>query len=256
MKLIAIYNVFDGLELLEGSIKQIHDECFKLLIVHQRTSNYGEVDDEVERSVRGLALDYDKVNLLVFEPDLSQSGSHNERKKRLAGLSAARQLGASHFMFIDCDEYYRTEEFRRAKDTIIKNDYDSTACRLFTYFKHPTYRLTPIENYYVPFISAIHVDLCDTYPVYADPTRRTTGSRFYEFKQHEIMMHHFSWVRNDLGKKLRNSSAKINWATAIPDLIENHRNFTPLSTMICYPGFSVIEVDNLFDIQLSGNGGA
>jgi hypothetical protein len=248
MRLTAIYNVFDGIELLEGSIKQIHKECFNLLIVYQITSNYGEVDEGVEKFVRRLVLIYDNITLLLFIPDLSQSGSQNERNKRLAGLAAARQLGGSHFLFVDCDEYYMPEEFRWAKNHIILNNYDSTACRLFTYIKHPTYQLTPVENYYVPFISAIDVELCDTYPVYADPTRRTTGNRFYEFKQQELMMHHFSWVRNDIGKKLRNSSAKVNWINDIPDMINKHIDFTPHSLFKYYPGHTILEVENMFGI--------
>lgn len=251
MKLVAVYNVFDGIELLEGSIRQIYPECFKVLIAYQVESNFGERDDHVEHLLHQIALKYDKIRLCTYEPDLTLSGGENERNKKIIGMAAARELGATHFLLIDCDEYYRTEQFKWAKALVTENGYDSSACRLYTYFKHPTYQLFPLENYYVPFIHAIDTTLTAEYPVYADPTRTTSGKYFYEFKQHELMMHHFSWLRYDIGKKLRNSSASVNWKDKIPAFIENHRNFAMSDPMLYYPGCAIMEVENFFNIQLS-----
>jgi len=252
MRLIAVYNVFDGIELLEGSLRQIYSECFKVLIVYQVISNYGESDGCVEGFVRLLASRYRRIQLLKFEPDTTLSASQNEKNKRMRGIALARDLRASHFLLIDCDEYYSAREFRRAKQIIRNGGFDSSACRLYTYFKRPTYRLTPLEDYYVPFISSISLNLSDDYPVYADPTRLAKGTSFYEFKQSELMMHHFSWVRLDIEKKLRNSSAKVNWGDKIPQMVENYKNFELTDPIIYYPGSTLVEVRNQFEIR-TGN---
>jgi hypothetical protein len=250
MQLIAIYSIFDGLELLEGSIRQTYSACFKVILHYQTTSNFGEVDEDVENFVWMLAEKYEKINLLRYEPILNNSGGTNEKKKRLLGIEYARTFGGSHFIFIDCDEYYITDEFIRASDFILENNYDSSACRLFTYYKDPIYRLIPLENYYVPFIHSISLTLTNEYSVYADPTRISKGQNFYEFKQDEIMMHHFSWVRKDLGKKLRNSSANINWRQKIPDMVKQYHNFQLGDQIIAYPGHAIRQVDNVFNIRI------
>lgn len=250
MQLIVIYSIFDGLELLEGSIRQIYSESFKVILHYQTTSNFGEVDEDVQDFVRVLALKYEKINLLRFEPDLNAGGGINERNKRMLGIEYAKKLGASHFVFIDCDEYYLTIQFSKAKNFILENNFDSSACRLFTYYKHPIYQLTPIENYYVPFIHSIHLILTKKYSVYADPTRITKGNNFYEFKQNELMMHHFSWVRRDLERKLRNSSASVNWRPKIPDMVDQFHNFHLGDEIIAYPGYSIFQVDNVFNIHI------
>lgn len=250
MQLIAIYSIFDGLEVLEGSIRQTYSECFKVILHYQTTSNFGEVDEDVENFIRMLALKYKKINLYRFEPNLNAGGGINEKNKRMLSIEYARKLGASHFIFVDCDEYYLTNQFIKARNLILENNYDSSACRLFTYYKHPIYQLTPIENYYVPFIHSINLNLSEEYSVYADPTRISKGKNFYEFKQDELMMYHFSWVRKDLGKKLRNSSANVNWRLKIPDMLEQFYNFRLGDEIIAYPGHSISQVDNIFNIHI------
>ena len=157
-------------------------------------------------------------------------------------------MGATHYLLMDCDEYYPKEQFHLAKQILIINNYDSSACRLYTYYKQPNYRLNPIENYFVPFIHSIHRNLTEDYHVYADPTRVANGNNFYAFKENELMMHHFSWVRLDIEKKLRNSSANVNWREKIPEMVEQFYTFDLGDEMIPYPGHSIRQVDNPFDI--------
>ena len=250
MQLIAIYSIFDGLELLEGSIRQTYSACFKVLLHYQITSNLGEVDGGVENFVQLLAAKYEKIHLLRYEPNLNSAGGANEKHKRMLGIEYARTLGGTHFIFIDCDEYYITDDFIRARDFILENDYDSSACRLFTYYKYPIYRLVPLENYYVPFIHSLSLTLTNDYWVYADPTRISKGHNFYEFQPDELMMHHFSWVRKDLSKKLRNSSANVNWRQQILDMVKQFHNFHLGDQIIAYPGHAIQQVDNVFNIHI------
>jgi hypothetical protein len=250
MKLVAIYHIFDGIELLEGSLKQIYSLCYRIILHYQTISNSGELCREVSEFIDYIHEKYPKTIPIRYDPHPKISALKNEMNKRRLGIKLSRQIKASHFLLIDCDEYYITREFARAIDVIDSNKYDSTACRLYTYYKLPTYRLTPIENYYVPFIHSIDLNLTHDYHVYVDPTRKAMGNHFYEFKQSELMMHHFSWVRKDIAKKLRNSSANVNWYEKIPMMVVEFENFHLDNQITYFPGHSVIEVGNIFRVEL------
>ena len=148
MNLILIYSIYDGLELLEGSVQQVYSECQKIILHYQTSSNSGEVDHDVKKTSEELCRRYTKIILLNYEPSLDMNGSQNEKLKRQLGINYARNIGATHYLLIDCDEYYHTEQFHQAKQIITINNYDSSACRLYTYYKRPNYCLTPIENYF------------------------------------------------------------------------------------------------------------
>ena len=54
MKLIAIYSVFDGEELLEYSIKSIRNSVDYVLVIYQKISNFGVINNDVENKVMEL----------------------------------------------------------------------------------------------------------------------------------------------------------------------------------------------------------
>jgi hypothetical protein len=156
-----------------------------------------------------------------------------------------QDAGCTHFMSMDCDEYYDRLEFALAMETA--EQYDGTACELYTYFKSPTLRLEKIEDYSVPLIHKIDNQTHGSrYPVYCDPTRGLKTSNFYMFKREEIMMHHFSWVRTDIHQKVRNSSAKKNLdkSSWLQDY-ENAKEGSYVSLYDC----QLIAVPNRFEIQ-------
>ncbi len=248
MKLALIYNVWcDAIELLEGSIKQIESECDYIIINWQAVSNCGEGSEDISEQIERLNTN-PKYILSEFTPTPSIAPGFNERRKRQQGVNLARKTGATHYLHIDCDEYYNTWQFIKAKQAIIDGCFDSSACKLFTYFKEPTWQLTPIEPYYVPFIHSINLISTNDYPVYCDPTRRAKGKHFKEFTQDELMMHHYSWVRNDIGLKLRNSSASVNWAAKMTEYFRVFNDFKFGDKMPPYEEFELKKVDNFFDI--------
>lgn len=95
----------------------------------------------------------------------------NELRKREAGREALARAGCSHFLLMDCDECYLHDELQvhtcfgrclcfrsapprqRAKELVLRNGYDATACRMRLFFKEPQYEFFPYDNYQaVPFI--------------------------------------------------------------------------------------------------------
>ena len=212
MKLAALYNAFDGLELLEGSIKCLADHVDLIVIIYQVISNSGEnylpIEEPLTYYERIQAQYGDKICLVNFVPDLNNYAGMNERAKRNIGLDYARVNHCTHFLHIDCDEYY--EDFGLAKSQFIASGRKGSVCKLYTYFKKPTLRFDSLDGYYVPFIHELEADTkagTSSYPFYVDPTRCINQSDVIELS---TVMQHFSWVRKDIDRKFRNSSAYVN----------------------------------------------
>jgi len=99
--------------------------------------------------------------------------------------------------------------------------YGSVA-KIITYFKRPNLRLKSFDNYYVPFIHKLHpntVTGMPTYPFYVDPTRRINTDEVFLITD---SMHHFSYCRLDIERKMRNSSARNNIMKS--KLLEDYNN--------------------------------
>src|SRR5688572_24354584 len=100
-KLCVIFNVWDGAELLNGSIDCIKNHVDLIIIVYQDVSNWGEYYDPLKDFNRhGL-----KYILVKYEPKI-KDGRTNEIAKRNLGLKVAKENGCTHFSHMDCDEYY------------------------------------------------------------------------------------------------------------------------------------------------------
>lgn len=207
MKLAAIYNVWDGIELLPGSIKSIYAHVDEIIIVYQDISNFGEEYSPHPEMIKTLDEFFSKTTFVRFDPVICLGGSQNEVDKRNLGLEYARKLDCTHFIGMDVDEYYK--DFGRCKSIYIDSGHKGSVCRLQTYFKKPTFQFDIPEDYFVPFIHELGPETKNgrsTYKFWVDPTRKVNESDVVELP---IFMHHFSWCRKDIMRKARNSSAKI-----------------------------------------------
>jgi hypothetical protein len=216
MKLGISYNVFDGEELLENSIKSIRKNVDYISVVYQTTSNFGNPSDEglvplLEKLEKDGLID----ELFMYKPTLNKGGHYNEIRKRNLGLYISEGAKCTHHMAMDSDEFYTNDQFRFMKETMLEGDYDSSACQMITYYKDSNYRLDPKEEYYVtlPFKikQGVEFVMGCPFPVLVDPTRRMEHGKYKIFSRDEIEMHHMSYVRKDIRKKLQNSSASPNF---------------------------------------------
>jgi hypothetical protein len=241
MKIAAIYNVFDGEELLPGSIRQIIDHVGAVIIVYQNISNYGEYYDPYF----GDPIFTDsKVTFVSFTPK-EMNGGTNERLKRNLGLKIAKTFCCTHFLHMDCDEYY--QDFGEAVKVFLNTGCAGSVCKLRTYFKKPTLQLERPEGYFVPFIHELRDNTeagGNLYPFYVDPTRRINQQDVVELP---IFMHHFSWVRKDIDRKVRNSTARgnIQKKTYLRDY---HMDLKDGDFVECYQ-MKVREVEDIFNIN-------
>jgi len=247
-RLAAIYNVFDGVELLRGSMNTLKYQVDLFIIVWQDVSNYNEYFNPMPFiDISG----FKEVIFHKYNPIIPSTGLSNERNKRNIGLELAKSHGCTHFMHVDVDEYYT--DFGAAKEAYIKSTGRGSVCKLYTYFKKPTLRFETPDEYYVPFIHALNHDSAagyslTRYPFYVDPTRRINEDNVVLLE--DVFMHHYSWVRKDISLKVRNSSARANFekTTLLKDYYSE--SIGEGSIVKDYHEKKLITVENIFNIQL------
>jgi hypothetical protein len=214
MKVAAIYNVWsDGLDLLSHSVNNILPVVDGVIIIWSDFSNQGQ----------HIKFEYwnddEKVRLYQCEPTLTGQVHFSETKKRNFGLDKARDLGFTHFIMMDSDEFYEQSAFTATWNDIKERDVAGVVCATRVYFKKPT--LWVPDHTLVPFIHKItpslQFNLNDkNYPfayddagnAHIDPTRRLNIRTGVEWSN--IVMHHYSWVRSDYNLKIENSAARNN----------------------------------------------
>jgi hypothetical protein len=258
MKLGCSWNVFDGEELLEGSIKQIRQHVDYVSVVYQTTSNFGNAcNPELLPLLERLKSEGLVDELFEYNPKVNKGGHFNEIQKRNIGLSLSQGAGCTHHMSMDSDEYYLNSEFGDLKKIIIESDYDSSYCQMQTYYKSFEYALDPPETYYVSLIFKIKSDsnyfLMAPSPVLVDPTRRLSPSnKPIVLDRKDIQMHHMSFVRKDIGIKLNNSSANVSFMDKIPKITNHYINWTFPNKVMWASGelLNVKKVNNQFNVEI------
>lgn len=223
MKLGVSYNLFDGEELLEASIKSIRNNVQYISVVYQKISNYGNAaEPDLEEKLTKLKKEGLIDEIYLYEPDLKLSPHQNEKNKRDIGLKLAKKNKCNYFMSMDVDEFYDELQFRNAIYQIIKNNVSMSAASIVEYLKDPENQIvggytfvaqnSDLYNFYVPFIIKINKFKKQKhgqgyFPCLTDPTRKLfSPGNFKLFSAQEIVLHHMSTVRKDLNKKYDNSS--------------------------------------------------
>jgi len=256
MKLGVSYNIFDGEELLKGSIKQIRDKVDYISVVYQTISNFGNpCSPGLELMLKNLKSIGLVDELFLYMPNLNGGGHFNEIRKRNIGLQLSKKNNCTHHMSMDSDEYYLSSEFENMKNQIIEQDYDSSYCQMVTYYKSWEYRLDPFEDYYVSLIYKIDENSMYSFniqsPVLVDPTRRMSGVKNpILFTRDQLQMHHGSYIRNNIERKLKNSSSR-NQDWDVNKIKKHFNSFSDGDKALMFKPFEeyvdLIKVKNLFE---------
>lgn len=251
MNLVAIYNIWDGVEIFEHSYRNIRPLVDSVIIVWSRLSNNCQNTGNYDPSKYPGAI---HVN---HEPSPAKTKQHNERDKRNEGLREAKRHSFTHFLMLDVDEFYDPEEFlfEKAKfDAKRKDELLGLVCNVKTYFKRPDLTIGYDPSTRVPFIHklmpSLHYGMNKRYPfaydaggARIDPTRQLNIKRGVEWS--DITMHHYSHVRNDIRVKIENSSANLGRSTLLEDWLNAKEGYR----VKMYD--RVLEkCDNQFNIQL------
>jgi len=260
MKLGVSYNLFDGEELLESSIRCVREHVDYVSVVYQTVSNYGQActDDLVDTLVRlkksGLVDELYEYTPQIFSQD-KNNASYNELEKRNIGLNMSRRNICTHHMSMDCDEFYVPEQFEYMKKVIAEYGYESAACQYQNYYKDSIYLLNgSYDDAYVSTIYKINDDTSFVYrsrrsPVRIDSTRKTNNKRYKVFERSEVNMHHMVLVRRDLRMKFMSSTYRKHGFKNIDAQIDHYDNWEYPEPGMSTQGdlVDIIKVDRLFD---------
>jgi len=253
-KVAGLWTLFNGLELAGQSIRWHASFFDELVIGWQRISNRGHHSQEIEGWVHKEAPP--GSHLVEFTPDFLVNTKENERRKLQMMIDFAREKGCTHFLLMACDHFYTLEEFWRARNAVIRGRFMTSFTRMFTYYKRPTWRLSPPEDYFCPFISAItpetRVINRRQYPAFVDPSIKIEPCEPAKlFEPSEIMLHHFSMVRKDVDEKLRNAAAGIRWSPVqTKTFAREFAEAGPGSSLSYFGGRKIIEVRDPFTISI------
>lgn len=218
MRLCAIYTVWDDWDWMYQSVERIRPLVDEVIIIASTISNFNETS---------IIPFWTRDSIWPFEPNLKNDPRTNETEKRNFGLQKAKELGYTHFLMMDADEFYEPEPFLKEKERFLNPNLAGLVCRVKCYFKSPTLTIG-YDTTLVPFIHKltpkIQCEFNKNYPfawtdrngvpftpqkrIRIDPTRSLNITSGVEWS--EITMHHMSWVRSDIKKKIRNSTARQN----------------------------------------------
>jgi hypothetical protein len=269
MKLGVSYILFDGVELLESSIRQIREHVDHITVIHQKTSWFGNsasstILPELARLVN-LKLVDQIIEFKNFTPKYSKTRNDIlavkdfERTKRQVGLDNALAHGCTHYLCMDIDEFYKTSEFKAAKDLIIQEGYTATAASFINYVNVPTIHRGYDPNR-VPFICKIEEGskMTKFFFVRCDPTRGILNglTKTIDFDPNIITMHHMETVRKDLTLKYQSTTRGIFDRDRTPELVERIKRVSKNTQVfdfnkIIFPGVTesrLTHCENIFNI--------
>lgn len=213
-KTAAIINFWDGGELLPYAVRNWFKCVDRVIIVFSDRSNYGETLNNTEFL---NSPDFKNCDIYRCEP-ISLQPADNERRRRNFGIDKARELGVTHFVMADVDEFYDPDEFKTELKRFENPNLKGLVCACQTYFAKPTLTIGIDQNTRVTFIHKLLPGLRFTWNkgfpfawdngIKIDPTRQLNINDGVEWSN--IVMHHYSWVRKDYQLKIRNSTARPN----------------------------------------------
>lgn len=217
MKIAACINAWgDTLELLPYCIDNIAPVVDLVIILWSEQSNYGVIDSRMVT----FASEFKKEKVLFarVEPVLNYGPPINEREKRNHGLRIAKALLCTHFLSMDADEFYTQDEFLKDKERFLTSDLKGLVARTQVYFKSPKLTIgldTTLVSYIHKLTNDLQFNFNKSYPftwnknqLLIDPTRQLNINDGVEMT--DTIMHHYSYVRKDLEKKIENSTARGN----------------------------------------------
>lgn len=249
MRLASIIICWDDYELLNLAADNMRPVVDQVIIIYSHRSNYGELSVPPVDAFPGYALAFQ------WEPDLKRQPVDNERGKRNFGLQKARELGFTHFILSDSDELYDQSQFLDEYMRFqIEPELNGLVCATKVYFRSPTLTIG-LDVTLVPFIQKLTPTLqhkfnaqypfaFDKNGIRIDPTRQLNINSGVKWSP--IVMHHLSYIRKDLKKKVRNSTARANIERSTT-LIDDYKNAKP-GALCRFYNATLKQVPNQFSI--------
>lgn len=216
---------FEGTEHIKNITYELRDLCDYIVVCLQKISYDGEhcisqFDiDECEHLKSCGLID----NIIWFESKTDYSNVAEQKSvprrietdKRNYILQDLEQHGMTHGMVIDSDEFYDHDDFMLARKMFDSNDEMKVSyCEYVNYYRDYQHLLIWPFRSYVPFITEIQYRFSfdnGSFDRPSDPTRRyliPERGKYHIFPYRTVKMHHLSWIRINIERKIDAWSAK------------------------------------------------
>lgn len=263
MKLAVVYNLFDGVELLEHAVAQVRGHVDCVAVHYQQWNWYGQPAPEQIEPILSRLKNHKIIdeyfafngNKPPTARDWNQAKSW-ESQKRTESRRWVANKGFTHYLECDVDEFYVSQEFLEAKELIEYHNYDTTSCDIQSYILSPTLAKVDAEDVKVPFICKLNdKHKAGNFPARVDPTRIAAGvgQSHHHFEPNALIMHHMETIRKNLLLKYESTSRGTFDRGRIKQLVEIINNVKEGSNVdlkgIIQPSkFSIRKTHNLFHI--------
>ena len=215
---------FEGTEHLKNIIYEIKDLCDCVVICLQKTSYHGDpikqndIDDVEYLKECNLVDDiiwFEPSNLYENEQKIGPRLIETDKRNFILDY-LENEKKCSHGIIIDSDEFYDREDFKTAKAYINSQDEIHVSyCQYINYYRDYKHLMVWPFYCYVPFITEIKFRFSFKHGSFAkpsDPTRRyfldNSNKSYHILPFKMIKMHHLSWIRKDIERKIDSWSSK------------------------------------------------
>lgn len=234
MKLGISYPVYEGEELLEYALRPIRADVAFISVICQDISFFGNpASPELIPTIQRLQSE-GLIDQVVYErPDLSLHNKVNETNMRNLGLRLSRESGCTHHISADVDEMYLPDQLRHVMREA--EGYDCTLVELVNYYRRPTYKIVPEQRHLVTFVHPVDVcyDKDVKFPHVVEVSRRLSRwDKTRVFRPEELTVHHMSYVRKDIRRKLVNAPTKD--YLKVDRFVEEFSRYT-VGSRLCIP---------------------
>ena len=236
MKLGASINLFDGEELLLDQLLCLRKNIDFISVVYQLQGHWGALHPRpyVKEYLEYLVSE-DLIDLAYeWKPERNESNVEDfnqaDMLKRQVGLKLAQNVGCTHFINLDNDEFYTSHEFEYMKRVMGKSKkYDASVVKHLQYYKSTEFIKRKPEQEYVLGIFPIKQNTSFEYgvalPYPIDPGRKIPAGKIREFFRFEVQMHHLSYVRRSLEEKLTSSHAVAGNLPHLKVMLDRFNNY-------------------------------
>lgn len=217
-KLGVTYNVFNGEELLECSIKSIREQVDYVNIVWREYSSWTleKANEKLEPLLDRLKKEglVDNIIKFTFDKEKDKNYWQLRCKKQNLGIKDLKRNGCTHFMMMDADEFYNGDELKKAKQFIYDYNITHSACAVYDYRPLSVYRMRDVRDYSVGLIfkmtalsRVVARGKINNSPCNIDPHRTIPFIPFLHkfYYLNLVSMHHMTGVRKDYSIKMRNT---------------------------------------------------
>jgi hypothetical protein len=234
---------YEGTEHLRTIIQELRPHVDNITLLWSQLSYDGTTDADKKDSEEVSAILADGLaDDIIYFPYLSHvPPREQETIRRNQGLAYFQSKGYEYALIMDSDEFYQGEQFAAAKDLIRRWLPASTYVQYRNYYKHKDCMLnddlfgTPRV---VPFLCSTAHRFQYNIPFKApsDPTRRMKTDCEYFLPPEMITMHHWSWIRTDIRKKIMSWSAGDMFPMKeLEEMIDYYEKFDSRQTYVRIP---------------------